>query len=502
MPTHQAPSEEISEAAANQLVVYADKNLRANDRSELLAAVPSMVERGGIYLISVVLLLTFLLLYFGKVHVIVVAKGVITPEGDVRPVEALQGGVVKAVRARPGDHLAAGAPLLTLDVSASSIDLSLQKRKQELDQHHLQAMRDTVAQLGRIIAAPHGAVNAGSGSAIVADAAPAVNALQSAQMKLEIAKRDLDALPERKQMQARQIDLIGQRLELLEKNQKSGAAFLAVQESALDEKRKQLANYRRLAENKLISPIELSGEEEKFRAAESSQMSLRQQYDDRDVEIANQKLNLSESTNKLENMQADAYSAFRAAQLNYQQSFASVQELKDSMSAKIKEMDSDLEAASKKIEQAELQMSLASISMPVAGIVAELKAKNAGELVSAGNVVATIVPEGVPLVVSAEVPNKDIGFVKPGLQAQVKITAYPYEQFGTVPAVVETVLPALGGNNFPIKLRLVRDRLTVEGTEILLFPGLAVEADLLTTKQRLLELVLSSDSSDKKGSGK
>jgi hypothetical protein len=88
------------------------------------------------------------------------------------------------------------------------------------------------------------------------------------------------------------------------------------------------------------------------------------------------------------------------------------------------------------------------------------------------------------------------------LEAQVKVDAYPYEQFGTVPAIVETVLPAIGGSNFPIKLRLLRDRLNVKGTEILLFPGLTVEAGLLTTKQRLLELVLSSGSSDKKEAGK
>jgi HlyD family secretion protein len=366
----------------------------------------------------------------------------------------------------------------------------------------LQALRDTVAQLGRILADPRTVLEGTSGSAIIAEAAPAVNALQNAQMKLEAAKRDLEALPERKQMQARQIDLIRQRLDLLQKNQKSGAAFLLVQESALEEKRKQLENYRRLADNKLISPIELSGEEEKFRAAESGQMSLRQQYDDHEVEIANQKLNLSESTSKLQNMEADANTAFRAAQLNYQQSLASLRQQKDVMEAKIQEMDSNLEAATRKIEQGERQMSLASITMPVTGIVAELKAKNTGELVGAGSVVATIVPEGVPLVVNAEVPNKDIGFVKPGLEAQVKVDAYPYEQFGTVPAIVETVLPAIGGSNFPIKLRLLRDRLNVKGTEILLFPGLTVEAGLLTTKQRLLELVLSSGSSDKKEAGK
>ena len=502
MATNQGTPEAISEAAAQQLASFAEKNLRAADRSELLAPVPSLVQRGGVYLISGAVFLTFLLLYFAKVHVVVDAKGVIAPEGDMRPVQALQGGVVKAVLARAGDRLPAGAPLLKLDVSESSIDLALQKRKQDLDKNQLQALRDTVAQLGRILADPRTVLEGTSGSAIVAEAAPAVNALQNAQMKLEAAKRDLEALPERKQMQARQIDLIRQRLDLLQKNQKSGAAFLLVQESALEEKRKQLENYRRLADNKLISPIELSGEEEKFRAAESGQMSLRQQYDDHEVEIANQKLNLSESTSKLQNMEADANTAFRAAQLNYQQSLASLRQQKDVMEAKIQEMDSNLEAATRKIEQGERQMSLASITMPVAGIVAELKAKNTGELVGAGSVVATIVPEGVPLVVNAEVPNKDIGFVKPGLEAQVKVDAYPYEQFGTVPAIVETVLPAIGGSNFPIKLRLLRDRLNVKGTEILLFPGLTVEAGLLTTKQRLLELVLSSGSSDKKEAGK
>jgi hemolysin D len=502
MATNQQTPEAISEGATKQLASFAEKNLRAADRSELLAPVPSLIERGGVYVIAGAVVLTLLLLYFGKVHVVVNAKGVIAPEGDVRPVQALQSGVVKAVLARAGDRLAAGAPLINLDISESGIDLALQKRKQQLDSNQLQALRDTVVQLGRILGAPQTALESISGSSIVSEAAPAVDALQNATMKLEAAKRDLALLPERTHLQTRQIELIRQRSDLLQKNQTTSAGFLRVEEEALDEKRKQLASYRGLAKNKLISPIELSGEEEKFRAAESGQMSLRQQYDDHEVEIANQKLNYSEGASKLQNMEVDTNSAFRAAQLNYQQSLSSLRQTRDLLGVKVQEMDSNLEAARKKIEQGERQISLASISMPVAGIVAELKTKNAGELVGAGSVVATIVPEGVPLVVNAEVPNKDIGFVKPGLEAQVKIDAYPYEQFGTVSAVVETVLPALGGNNFPITLRLVHDRLKVKSSEILLFPGLTVQADLLTTKQRLLELVMASGSDAKKDAAK
>lgn len=159
---------------------------------------------------------------------------------------------------------------------------------------------------------------------------------------------------------------------------------------------------------------------------------------------------------------------------------------------RIRASESEIASTEGKIEILEDKISLTSILMPVAGTVAELKTKDSGELLNAGAVVASIVPEGVPLEVMASLPSRDIGFVSAGLPAQVKVDAYPFEQYGTLPAQVSKVIPNVGKDeNFTILLSLEKDKIDSDGKTISLFPGLTVQADLMTSKKRLLSLLFA-----------
>ena len=44
-----------------------------------------------------------------------------------------------------------------------------------------------------------------------------------------------------------------------------------------------------------------------------------------------------------------------------------------------------------------------------------------------------------PLEVEAWVENKDIGFVHVGQQAEIKVAAFPFTRYGTIPAQVRTL---------------------------------------------------------------
>jgi len=93
------------------------------------------------------------------------------------------------------------------------------------------------------------------------------------------------------------------------------------------------------------------------------------------------------------------------------------------------------------------------------------------------------------------VPNRDVGFVKPGIEGRIKIEAYPFQQFGTLRARVRTVLPGLGrDNNFTVRLELLETRLGAGDTTLPLFPGLAVDAELFTSRQRLITMILGARS--------
>ena len=486
--TELSQAARVEDQSYGHLDRFADERLREAERSAVVAAIPGILSRGTIYLIGLVLIATFGLLYFGKVHVVVAAKGRLIPEGDLVMVQALQSGAVNAVLTHAGDRVAKGAALIKLDVSESGVNLADLQRKQDLQRAQRDAQRTALAEVERIVSDPRAAAaTAGSGGA----AAQLIASLENARLKLDTAAEDLRRVPERQVLMSQEINLTRDNIQLSERNHTARQQSLEAEAAALAQKREQLGNFRRLADNRLLSTLELATEEEKYRAAESALVSGRQRHDADELEISNQKLKLSQLEAKLGSLQRDAEREYRLSDISYQQSRAALAQEARTISSQLQELESNIATTAQRIGLAEAQVSLTTIVAPVAGTVTELKIKNAGELVAAGTLVASVAPDSVPLVAEVAVPNKDIGFVRSGTDASIKIDAFPFRQFGIVHATVAQVLPSVGADNsFLVKIRLQRTTLTADES-IHLFPGLTVQADMLTAQQRLISVLFS-----------
>jgi multidrug efflux pump subunit AcrA (membrane-fusion protein) len=89
--------------------------------------------------------------------------------------------------------------------------------------------------------------------------------------------------------------------------------------------------------------------------------------------------------------------------------------------------------------------------------------------------------------VEATVRNKDIGLIEPGLPAKLKIDAYPFQDFGVVPAKVIAIEPA--GADYKVLLAPERTTIDFRGKPKQLLPGLALTADIVTDRRSLLSLM-------------
>lgn len=78
------------------------------------------------------------------------------------------------------------------------------------------------------------------------------------------------------------------------------------------------------------------------------------------------------------------------------------------------------------------------IRTPIAGRVGEVFVLRSGGYVEEGDVVATIVPEG-DLRAVAEFSLSAVGRLAPGQPAQLRFDAFPWTEFGTVPAAVRAI---------------------------------------------------------------
>ena len=283
-----------------------------------------------------------------------------------------------------------------------------------------------------------------------------VNFLEDAKGKVDGAKGAIAGWPGRKAQLQREIAMTRDNVRINENNYTSQARLLESTEAALAQKKTQIDGFRRLAERRLLSSLELGTEEERFRAAEANAAEARRRVEQMELDISNQKLKLAELESKIDTEPLGREGALRQAENNFRQN------LRAAASGRREPRESKPGARSHAqvhgdAPEARGESGLTHVGDDAGvGIVAEMKIANAGELVIVGQMVATVVPEGVPLVVEAAVSNRDVGFVKPGIEGRVKVEAYPFQQFGTLRGRVRTVLPGLGrDNNFIVRLELL-----------------------------------------------
>jgi len=459
------------------------------EASEAVNALPSTVTRGVVYLVAVIVVATACLLYFGRVHMVVTGRGRIAPEGDVVLVQALQGGVVSGVFAKTGDRLPAGAPIVKLDVAESGVGVAELQQKADALREQFTTLTATRRLVNRILADPSAGLQAATQSSVatVGSVAQVINELDNLRAKVDMAKSAVTNWPARRTSSAREIELTRENIAVNEKNAASQARLLEANEAALVQKQEQLKSFRALAERRLISSLELAAEEEKVRSAEAAAAEARRRLEQAAVDISNQKIKLAELEGRLAAEPSVRAGAVRQAENAFRQQLSLLRQEGANLGMQVKDVEANLKTTEARLAMAKSKIALTSVSMPVAGMVAEMKVTGTGELVAAGALVAVIVPDGVPLVVQAAVPNRDVGFVRPGIEARIKIDAYPFQQFGTLPARVRTVVPGLGNDNsFTVTLDLLATRISDDERALPLFPGLEVEAELLTGRQRLI----------------
>jgi hypothetical protein len=287
---------------------------------------------------------------------------------------------------------------------------------------------------------------------------------------------------------------------LLDRTHAANTKALAGEEAALVRKQEERDAVRKLADAKLLSAAELNAAEERYRAAEMALLQFRERVDQLEVDGSTARLKLTELQTSLRTLDNESRTAVRNARVQYDQALASLVQERENVQIQARALESKIAQASRQVTVSEGRLNLATVTMPVAGTIAELKVKNAGEVVATGVAIATVVPADAQLFVETKVTNRDVGFLKPGVEARIKVDAFPFQQFGTARARVSKVVPAVGSNaSFIVQLEMLDQKLTVDGTDYNLFPGLAVHADLITGRRRMLEVLMQRQ--DRGGSG-
>lgn len=246
---------------------------------------------------------------------------------------------------------------------------------------------------------------------------------------------------------------------------------------------------------------EIATRQGQVRIAEETLQRLRQLQADKYVsalQVNQQEAALLQAAGHVQAMQRQATAARRGlAQLQQAQ-----QELPGQRLANKAGFQRDLAALEQEQVETEARGALA-VSAPVTGVVATQLVKP-GQAVQAGQPLLSLLPGNGTLEAELLVPSRAIGFIEPGDRVLLRYQAYPYQKFGhqqgTVARIsrsalnqgeVQTLLGVAAQSEplYRVTVRLAKQAITAYGKPELLKPGMALEADVLGEKRRLIEWV-------------
>lgn len=158
------------------------------------------------------------------------------------------------------------------------------------------------------------------------------------------------------------------------------------------------------------------------------------------------------------------------------------------------------------------------IRAPSSGVILKLELRNSLQVVRPGQAIAQIAPLEAPLVIKARVAAKDISQVKvcnlkntdncQSGKAQLRISAYPYPDYGTLKGAVRAVTADTVGANtaqkntstvnnndtsstyYEVTIQPSKHQLEKNGVSYPIRAGMEVTADIIAKKETLLTFVL------------
>lgn len=385
-------------------------------------------------------------LTFGHVDIVASAPGRLIPADNVKLIQPAEPGIVRAIAVRDGQHVRAGQVLVELDPTISTAEAVQAEKaleKAQLDAARLRAVLGALDGGGLVFHAPPGTP-------------PEV-----ARTQVSLARAQLDDV--RASAYTHRAD---------------GASAAAARSEAMIQAAK-------LTETLPLLDQQIAANEallEKGYVAKLKVIEMRRQRlvaaRDRDAALA---------TARKASAQIDVSSG------NMAQSAA---EVRAKILADLAQAESEARQRHEELTKASQRSRLQRLASPVDGTVTQLAIHTLGGVVEATKPVMVVVPSGGTLVAEVKILNRDIGFARVGQPVAVKLEAFPFTRYGTIPGRLLQIGSDASedeklGLIYTARVALMRSTILRDGSEVRLSPGMSATADIRTGSRSLLSYLLS-----------
>lgn len=382
---------------------------------------------------------------FATIDEITRGEGVVIPSMAVQNIQNLEGGILQELLVREGEVVKRGQPLMVID-----------------NTQFFASLRETQVKIASI---------QGKVSRLMAETT-GTNLTFPPEFQASspfVVRDETDLFLSRKREQEIRVQVARDDVTKAEQEIKENAARLEQSKASSELIRQEIAMTEPLVKRGVVAQVDLLRLQRQLN-------DLSTQVNDSQLAIPRLEAGLAQAKRRVEEIQATFISQAQAELNAAQAELSSLLETQRAQEDRVKRT---------------------TINSPVDGIVKTIAVSTIGGIIQPGQVVMEVVPSDDTLLIEAEIKPSDIGFLRPGLKAVVKITAYDFSIFGGMPGIVErispdTILNEKKENMYQIRVKTDRNYLISPktGQELQIIPGMRASVDIITGEKTVLQYLL------------
>jgi hemolysin D len=454
---------------------------------ELLDALPRIWTRGVLYVLVGFAVIALPWASLSKVDETGTARGRIEPQGATQKLDSPTGGSVKAVSVKAGDTVTAGQVLLELD--SDILRTELQQAEAKLaglisQQTQLNVLKNQL-QLTLNVQEQQ---NQSQALEKISQVNQAKQNLDIKQSVYNLQKLERQAL----------VNQVRQQIQIAENEQKSAQARLSID-------LRQVERFTRLVDDGAVSANQV--DQLKKEEQESRRIYQRAQSDvtQAELRLAEETSRYEAAMNQLESDIAQARLQLEGEENSYQGILQAgklavlrqEEQLKD-IQRQIAALQSEVTQTRSQITSLNLQMQQRVVRSPIDGMIFELPVTKPGEVIQTGQRIAQIAPQDTEIILKAQMPIQDSGFLQMGMPVKIKFDAYPFQEYGIVQGEVTWIAPDSQVNQTPqgnvetFDLEIAIEQRYIQNGDqrIPLTPGQTADAEVIVRQRRVIDFVL------------
>jgi len=416
---------------------------------EIMDTPAPALPRAILWTIVATLLTALLWATLGKIDLVAVAAGKVIAADKTKLIQAPETAVVKRIHVTDGQAVKAGQVLIELEAAAIDTGAETARIREALIAARLESAR--YAALANI------ALTSNKPATLQPPAGTPPELLRA-----EIGALQGEYREQRAKLAAMDAEIANRHAEL-----NSAEELVAKLTATVPIARRRAEDYRNLVSRRFV--------------AEHGYLELEQARIEQEHELAFQQARLAELTTAIEEAKRRRDSLLAG--------FA-----RAAIEAKV-EADKRAALLEYEVVKANTREHQQILTAPVDGSVQQLAVHTIGGVVTPAQTLLVIAPSQYRAEVEAVLENKDVGFVKVGQRAEVKIETFPFTRYGTLTGTVsyvsnDAVADEERGLVFQTRISLDTATLRVGERSVPLTPGMAVSAEIATGRRRVIAFFL------------